>query len=97
MTDTAFTYLIEELGGGGEIEKSGMYLLEETDQLQPGSYFLLEDHFIPKTGERLAKAGSEVIVENGDSIYDYAGVLVFEALHVKSKRKIFVTQYSLTR
>lgn len=101
MSDHSFTLFVEELSDSEitdlELEKSGMYLLEETDRLQPGEYVLLEDHFIPKTGERLAKAGTTVLVENNESIFEFGGILVFEAMHLASNRKIFVTQYSLTR
>lgn len=73
------------------------YLCENGKKIQSGKYALVRDLALPTTGEILAKKGSQVSIAEHEPVGSIFGIPVFEALHYKTNRKIFIIQEDITR
>lgn len=73
------------------------YLCENGKKIQSGKYALVRDLALPTTGEILAKKGSQVSITEHEPVGSIFGIPVFEALHYKTNRKIFIIQEDITR
>tara|TARA_R110002153_G_scaffold89582_3_gene219229 strand:+ start:14701 stop:15264 length:564 start_codon:yes stop_codon:yes gene_type:complete len=80
-----------EIEGYLELHECKGLFLNEDGAIQANKYFLVRD--LPlKTGEPLAKADTEVVVEEHNPIGHFCNVPIFKAHHVKTKQSIYITQ-----
>lgn len=80
VLDTKFDFTILSewnLDGAGDI-KEGIYVLEQ-------------DIALPTTGEVLALRGSKVKIQESEPVSYMLNVPIFEAYHIKTKSKIYIT------
>jgi hypothetical protein len=74
-----------------ELYECKSLFLNESGTIQANKYFLVRD--LPlKTGEPLAKADTEVVVEEHEPIGHFCNVPIFKAYHLKTKQSIYITQ-----
>mgnify|MGYP000014457535 FL=1 len=72
-------------------EESKWYILED-GQLSPGVYRIKNDKLLAESLEEMVNAKDQVrILDDAYPIGDVAGVNIYEAIHVKTNKKIFVT------
>lgn len=72
-------------------EESEWFLLEEK-QLAPGTYTLRNDKVLSETWDDVVHAKDRVrVLDNSFPVGDLLGLDIYEAVHVKTKRKVHVT------
>lgn len=103
MSDSAMSRILMEVTGVN-IRKTDLseqienqWFLTEEGNIQEDVYTLTQDIAIPSTGELLAFKNSNVIVKEHAPIDSIFGIAVFEATHVKTKQKIYITQGDIIR
>jgi hypothetical protein len=103
MSDSAMSRILMEVTGVN-IRKTDLseqienqWFLTEEGNIQEDVYTLTQDIAIPSTGELLAFKNSNVIVKEHAPIDNIFGIAVFEATHVKTKQKIYITQGDIIR
>jgi hypothetical protein len=103
MSDSAMSRILMEVTGVN-IRKTDLseqienqWFLTEEGNIQEDVYTLTQDIAIPSTGELLAFKNSNVIVKEHAPIDRIFGIAVFEATHVKTKQKIYITQGDIIR
>jgi hypothetical protein len=73
------------------------YLVNESNCIQESSYTLLRDIALPITGAVLAKSNTSIIVKEHAPVGHIFGIAVYEATHIKTKQKIYITRGDITR
>lgn len=73
------------------------YLISESNCIQESNYTLLRDITLPNTGEPLAKKNTTVSIKEHAPVGNIFGISVYEATHIKTKQKIYITQGDITR
>lgn len=73
------------------------YLISESNCIQESNYTLLRDITLPNTGETLAKKNTTVSIKEHAPVGNIFGISVYEATHIKTKQKIYITQGDITR
>ena len=73
------------------------YLISESNCIQESNYTLLRDITLPHTGEPLAKKNTTVSIKEHAPVGNIFGISVYEATHIKTKQKIYITQGDITR
>lgn len=73
------------------------YLCEGSEKIQKGNYALTRDIALPTTGDILANEGSTVSIAEHEPVGSIFGIPVFEALHLKTKRNIYIIQEDICR
>jgi hypothetical protein len=103
MSDSAMSRILMEVTGVN-IRKTDLseqienqWFLTEEGNIQEDVYTLTQDIAMPSTGELLAFKNSNVIVKEHAPIDHIFGIAVFEATHVKTKQKIYITQGDIIR
>lgn len=75
-----------------DLSESNNWFIAEDKSLPSGSYQLVHDIASPKTGELIAKAGSNVLVkENVSPSGSVAGSYVYQVEHIQTRQKIYIT------
>ena len=73
------------------MEQSMWFVLED-GRLSPGSYRLSNDKVLNSSLEELARAKDAVrVAENAYPVGDLFGLNVYEAVHVKTNQKVYIT------
>jgi hypothetical protein len=73
------------------------YLISESNCIQESNYTLLRDITLPHTGEPLAKKNTTVSIKEHAPVGNIFGISVYEATHIKTKQKIYITQGDIAR
>jgi hypothetical protein len=73
------------------------WYLTEDGEIETGTYALMRDIALPKTGEMLAKKNSLVEIINTSPRGSIFGHTVFEARHVKTQQTVYITQEDIAR
>ena len=73
------------------------WYLTEDGEIETGTYALMRDIALPKTGEMLAKKNSLVEITNATPCGSIFGHTVFEARHVKTQQTVYITQEDIAR
>jgi len=73
------------------------YLISESNCIQESNYTLLRDITLPNTGEPLAKKNTTVSIKEHAPVGNIFGISVYEATHIKTKQKIYITQGDIAR
>lgn len=72
-------------------EESEWFLLEEK-QLAPGTYTLRNDKVLSETWDDVVHAKDKIrVLDNSFPVGDLLGLDIYEAIHVKTNRKVHVT------
>ena len=80
------------------LSEGSQWFVAQDGSLSAGVYTLAVDHMVPATCEELCKSGDKVMVEDNCQPVDHIlGYDIFEATHIRSKQKIFVTVGELRR
>lgn len=96
LTDAQIAITLHEITG---LYPDPSLILKESPQyIKSGTYKLLNDIALPKTGDLLALKNSEVIIENNvKSIGSIFGISVYPAHHIKTRQNICVTIHDLNQ
>lgn len=79
------------------VENSQWFVLED-QRLSPGNYKLTFDKLLNLTLEEVAKKDDTVRVESGAyPVSSFYGINIYEAVHVRTKQKVYVTAQELRR
>ena len=74
------------------------WFLLKNNQLSPGVYKVLNEKVINDTLEEVVKPRDKVIIkEDSSPIGDIFGLNIYEAVHVKTKKKVYVSIAELAR
>ena len=74
------------------------WFLLENNQLSPGVYKVLNEKVINDTLEEVVKPRDKVIIkEDSYPVGDIFGLNIYEAVHVKTKKKVYVSTAELAR
>lgn len=74
------------------------WFLLENNQLSPGVYKVLNEKVINDTFEEIVKPRDKIIIkEDSYPIGDIFGLNIYEAVHVKTKKKVYVSIAELAR
>jgi len=74
------------------------WFLLENNQLSPGVYKVLNEKVINDTLEEVVKPRDKVIIkEDSYPVGDIFGLNIYEAVHVKTKKKVYVSIAELAR
>lgn len=76
---------------GDFIAESTTWFLLESGELAPGVYRILSDKVVNESCQDVVKENDKIRVENGWPIGDVYGMNIYEAIHIKSNQKIYIT------
>ncbi len=77
-------------------ENNSQWFLDASGMLVPGTYKVLHPKVLNDTGDELVKSGDKVRVSD-KPVGDMFGVDVYEATHINTNKKIYVTSGELSR
>lgn len=101
MSDRAIGKILYEATGVNpnemSFDKSDWFLTEDRETIQAGRYMLMHDLPLIATGEMHARERSAVIIEEHKPVGYIFGQPIFNALHLKTRQKIYVSQDNITR
>lgn len=80
------------------LNESSSWFLLENKMLSPGIYKVRNDKVINSTYEQIVNANDKIrILDNSFPIGDIFGIDIYEAIHISTNQKIFITIGEITR
>ena len=80
------------------IPEENEWTQDETGNLVPGEYVLIQDMASPLTGDVIAKENTKIIVNEGLSpVGRVFGMPIFKVYHISTKQPIYVSAQDITR
>ena len=80
------------------IPEENEWTQDETGNLVPGEYVLIQDMASPLTGDVIAKENTKIIVNEGLSPAGRVfGMPIFKVYHISTKQPIYVSAHDITR
>lgn len=80
------------------LSEGNQWFVLDDARLSPGNYKIAFDKLLNSTLEEMAQKGDTVYVDtNAYPVSDFYGINIYEAVHVRTKQKIYVTSQELRR
>lgn len=90
LTNNELCVIIEQIGEPADQEINEWFINEDYN-ISPGTYTLIESVCYLETGEPVGNAGSKVVIENIEPVDFILNQPIYEATHVSSNLKLYVT------
>ncbi|MGA1151128.1 MAG: hypothetical protein ACO3UL_08590 [Flavobacteriaceae bacterium] len=101
ISDRALGKILYEVTGVNPnkiaIEKSDWFLTEDKSKIQAGTYTLLRDIALPRTGDLYARERSLIDIKEHKPVGHIFGYDIYEATHIRTQQKIYISQEDITR
>jgi hypothetical protein len=94
LTDKSIHRIVEKTGFSPVdfLNESNQWFVLEDKMLTPGMYILKNDKMVNKTCEEVAYAKDAIkVLEKSYPVGDIFGLDVYEALHIKTNQKLYIT------
>lgn len=94
LTDKSIHRIVEKTGFSPVdfLNESNQWFVLEDKMLTPGMYILKNDKMVNKTCEEVAYAKDAIkVLEKSYPVGDIFGMDVYEALHIKTNQKLYIT------
>lgn len=96
MSDKKIKKILEEAIGTQLEVEDNRWNLNENRNLMDGIYVLNKDIANPQTGDLIAFKGSRIKVYENNKVGSICGVDIFEAYHMKTKQKIYISNTDIS-
>tara|TARA_B110000503_G_scaffold143531_1_gene245605 strand:+ start:2027 stop:2632 length:606 start_codon:yes stop_codon:yes gene_type:complete len=104
MSETTITKLMEKYVNDNNLNldttifEGNNWLIESNGDLRKGTYTLLENIASPKTGEIIARPGTDIrVIDFTSPIGSLFGSNIYEVLHIPTKQYIFISVGDIVR
>lgn len=78
------------------VEESEWFILEN-NQLSPGVYSLKHEKIIDNVDVLIPKGSKVKVLEDAFSVGDIFGINIYEAIHIRTNKKVYITSSEIVR